>query len=44
MVFIGIKLHLELSVGLYQRINKLHTVLHMNIVVGKTMNDKQFAF
>ena len=43
MVVVGIQLHLELLVGTHERINILHRVLHMHIVVPRAVDNEHRA-
>ena len=40
MIIIRVELHLKLLVSFYQRADILHRMLHMHIIVCRTMNDK----
>ena len=40
MIVIGIELHLELFVGLHECIDILHRVLHVYVVITRTVNDE----
>ena len=43
MVIVRIDLHLKLLVRLYQRIDILHGVLEMDIVIRRAVNDQHVA-
>ena len=40
MIVIRIQLHLKLFVRAHERVNILHSVLHMDIIIGGTMDNQ----
>ena len=43
MIVVRIELHLELLVRLHQRVKILHRVLHMHIVIARSVTNKHLA-
>ena len=43
MVVVRIELHLKLFVGLHQRIDILHRVLHVDIIIRRAVDDEHTA-